>query len=117
MTTLIVGAGLVGAQVARILVEKGERPILFDSAPQPSALSEVFDLARAIVEVGDILRPLTLAAALRRHEVTRIAHTAANPLLTLGAQQDPYAAINLNIMGTVNVIEAARAFGIKRIVI
>jgi nucleoside-diphosphate-sugar epimerase len=117
MTTLIVGAGLVGAQVARILVEKGERPILFDNAPQTSALSEVFDLSQAIIEVGDILRPLTLAATLRRYEVTRIAHTAANPMLTLGAQQDPYAAINLNIMGAVNVIEVARAFGIKRVVI
>jgi nucleoside-diphosphate-sugar epimerase len=117
MTTLIVGAGLVGAQVARILVEKGERPILFDHAPQMNALSEVFDLSQAIVEVGDILRPLTLAATLRRHKVTRIAHTAANPMLTLGAQQDPYAAIKLNIMGTVNVVEAARAFGIERVVI
>jgi nucleoside-diphosphate-sugar epimerase len=103
--------------VARILVEKGERPILFDNSPQTGPLSEVFDVSRAIIEAGDILRPLTLAATLRRHKVTRIAHTAANPMLTLGAQQDPYAAINLNIMGTVNVIEAARAFGIKRVVV
>ena len=29
----------------------------------------------------------------------------------------PYAAINLNIMGTVNVLEAARAFGIGRVVV
>lgn len=117
MTTLVIGAGLVGAQVARILIEKGERPVLFDTAPQTEALAEHFDPARAAMEVGDILRPLTLAAALRRHEITRIAHTAANPMLTLGAQRDPYAAINLNIMGTVNVIEAARAFGIKRVVV
>ena len=33
MTTLIVGAGLVGAQVARILIEAGETPVLFDTAP------------------------------------------------------------------------------------
>jgi nucleoside-diphosphate-sugar epimerase len=117
MTTLIVGAGLVGAQVARILIEKGERPVLFDYAPQAAALAEVFDLSRAILETGDILRPLSLAATLRRHDITRIAHTAANPMLTLGAQQDPYAAINLNIMGTVNVFEAARAFGIKRVIV
>ena len=117
MTTLVIGAGLVGAQVARILIEAGEKPVLFDNAPQAAALGEVFDLARAVVEVGDILRPLTIADALRRHNVTRIAHTAANPMLTLGAQRDPYAAIHLNIMGTVNVIEAARAFGVKRVVV
>ena len=117
MTTLIVGAGLVGAQIARILIEEGETPVLLEPAPQPQALAEVFDPARAILENGDILRPLTLAAVLQRHKITRIAHTAANPMLTLGAQKDPYAAIQLNIMGTVNVIEAARAFGIKRVVV
>ena len=117
MTTLVIGAGLVGAQVARILIEKGEKPVLFDTAPQTEALAEHFDPAKAAMEVGDILRPLTLAAVMQRHRITRIAHTAANPMLTLGAQRDPYAAINLNIMGTVNVIEAARAFGIRRVVV
>ena len=117
MTTLVIGAGLVGAQVARILIEKGEKPVLFDTAPQTEALAEHFDPAKATMEVGDILRPLTLAAVMQRHKIARIAHTAANPMLTLGAQRDPYAAINLNIMGTVNVIEAARAFGIKRVVV
>ena len=117
MTTLVIGAGLVGAQVARILIEAGERPVLFDTAPQTEALAEHFDPAKAAMEVGDILRPLTLAAVLERHRIARIVHTAANPMLTLGAQRDPYAAINLNIMGTVNVIEAARAFGIKRVVV
>jgi nucleoside-diphosphate-sugar epimerase len=117
MTTLIIGTGLVGAQVTRILIEEGERPVLLDVAPQMDALAEVFDPSRAVMEVGDILHPLTLAAVLERYEITRIAHTAANPMLTLGAQRDPYAAINLNIMGTINVIEAARAFGIKRVVV
>ena len=117
MTTLIIGAGLVGAQVSRILIEQGERPVLFDVAPQIDALSEVFDLGRAIMEVGDILRPLTLAAVLKKHEITRIAHLVANPMLTLGAQRDPSAAIKLNIMGSVNVIESARTFSIKRVVV
>jgi len=117
MTTLIIGAGLVGAQVSRILIEQGERPVLFDVAPQIDALSEVFDLERAIMEVGDILRPLTLAAVLKKHEITRIAHLVANPMLTLGAQRDPSAAIKLNIMGSVNVIESARTFSIKRVVV
>lgn len=117
MTTLIVGAGLVGAQVARILIERGERPVLLDSAAQPAALGEVFDVARAELVAGDILRPLALADAMLRHGITRIVHTAANPMLTLGAQRDPFAAIQLNIMGTVNVIEAARVHGIKRVVV
>ena len=117
MTTLIVGAGLVGAQVARILIERGERPVLFDYAAQPAALGEIFDVARAELVAGDILRPLALADAMLRHGITRVVHTAANPMLTLGAQRDPFAAIQLNVMGTVNVIEAARVHGIKRVVV
>ena len=35
MTTLVIGSGLVGSQVARILVERGEKPILLDHAAQP----------------------------------------------------------------------------------
>ena len=56
---------------------------------------------------GDVLRPLSIVDALQSHGITQIAHTAANPLLTLGAQNEPYSAINLNIMGTVNVLEVA----------
>jgi Trk K+ transport system NAD-binding subunit len=30
MTTLVIGSGLVGSQVARILVERGEKPVLME---------------------------------------------------------------------------------------
>ena len=38
MATLIIGAGLVGSQIARILVEDGQQPVLMDPAAQPDAL-------------------------------------------------------------------------------
>ena len=77
----------------------------------------VMHLAKVTLIAGDVLRPLSIVDALRTHGVTKIAHTAANPLLTLGAQKEPYLAINLNIMGTVNVLEAARVTGLKRVVV
>ncbi len=117
MTTLVIGSGLIGSQVARILVERGEKPVLMDSAAQPQAIGQIVDPAKVTLIAGDVLRPLSIVDALRAHGITRIAHTAANPLLTLGAQRDPYAAINLNIMGTVNVLEAARVTGLKRVVV
>ena len=117
MSTLIVGAGLVGSQIARILVDRGERPLLMDHSPQPDALREIVDLDRVDLVEGNVLRPLCLSQAIHQHGVTAIVHTAANPLLTLGAQRDPYAAIELNIMGSVNVLEAARVHGVKRVVI
>ena len=117
MTTLVIGAGLIGSQVARILVERGEKPVLMDVALQPQAIAQIVDLAKVTLVTGDILRPLSIVDALKSHGITRIAHTAANPLLTLGAQREPYSAINLNIMGTVNVLEAARVTGLKRVVV
>ena len=38
-------------------------------------------------------------------------------MLTIGAQQNPYGAIQINIMGTVNVLEAARTMGVERVVV
>ena len=117
MTTLIIGSGLIGSQVARILAERGERPVLMDVAAQTRAVGEIVDLTKVTLIPGDVLRPLSIVDVLRTHNITKIAHTAANPLLTLGAQKEPYAAINLNIMGTVNVLEAARVTGLKRVVV
>jgi len=117
MAVLIIGGGLVGSQIARLLVEAGERPVIMDRAAQPQALADIVDLARVRLVEGDVLRPPTLTAAIREHRITDVVHTAANPLLTLGAQRDPYGAIELNVMGTVNVLEAARAHGLKRVVV
>src|ERR1700744_1003714 len=102
MTTLIIGAGLIGSQIARILVGQGEKPVLMDVAAQTKSLGEIGDPGKDTLIPGDILRPLTIVDAIRAQNITRIAHTAAYPMLTVGAQKEPYAAINLNIMGTVN---------------
>jgi nucleoside-diphosphate-sugar epimerase len=117
MTVLIIGVGLVGSQIARILVEAGELPVLMDLDPQTDALAEIVDLSRLTLVRGDVLRPLSLSQAIIEHGITDIVHTAANPMLTLGAQRDPYAAIQLNIMGTVNVLEAARVHKLRRVVV
>ena len=117
MTILVIGAGLVGSQVARVLVEQGETPVLMDTSAQTEAIGQVVALDAVHIIAGDILRPLSIIKAINDHGITGIIHTAANPMLTLGAQSDPYAAINLNIMGTVNVMEAARVTGVKRVVV
>ena len=117
MPILVIGAGLIGSQVARILVERGDKPVLMDPGAQVQAIGQIVDLAKVTLIAGDVLRPLSIIDALRTHAIDKIVHTAANPLLTLGAQKDPYAAINLNIMGTVNVLEAARVTGVRRVVV
>jgi UDP-glucose 4-epimerase len=77
MTTLVIGSGLVGSQVARILVERGEKPVLMDHAAQNRAINEIVDLAKVTLVAGDVLRPLSIVDALRAHQITKIVHTAA----------------------------------------
>ena len=117
MTVLVIGAGLVGSQVARVLADGGEKPVVMDFAAQTRAIAQIVAPEKLTMIEGDILRPLSIVKAINDHGITEIVHTAANPMLTLGAQRDPYAAINLNIMGTVNVLEAARVCGVKRVVV
>lgn len=117
MAVLVIGAGLVGSQVARILVEQGEQPILMDKWFQLQALGQIVDLERVTLVEGDVLRPLMLEETVLEHKVSEIVHLAANPLLTLGAQKNPYEAIELNIMGTTNVLEMARVHGVNRVVV
>jgi len=117
MAVLLIGAGLVGSQIARILVEKGERPVLMDRAPQPKALGQIVDPTRVTLVEGDVLHPLSLAGILQEHSITEVVHMAANPMLTIGAQKNPIGSIELNILGTANVLEAARVFKLKRVVV
>ena len=117
MAVLVTGAGLIGAQIVRILVEEGERPVVLDLAPQLDAVADIVAVEPLTVVRGDILSPLELARVIREHWITRIIHTAANPLLTVGAQRNPYAAIQVNIVGTVNILEIARTFGLGRVVL
>ena len=116
MTVMIIGVGIVGSQIARILVEMGERPVLMDRSPQLTSLGEIFDLSRAVLIEGDVLQPFSLTEAIRKYKVTEIVHMANNPMLTIGAQRHPYAAIQLSIMGTANVLEAAGVEGVRRVV-
>jgi nucleoside-diphosphate-sugar epimerase len=116
MTTLIVGVGIVGSQIARTLTEQGEAVVVMDPAIQVDAIAEIVPLDRITMLKGDVLRPFDLTRAILDHGITDVVHTAANPLLTLGAQQEPFSAIQLNIMGTMNVLEAARVHKLRRVV-
>lgn len=49
MSVLIVGAGLVGSQIARILVEQGERPVLMDRAPSSRCIWPGFSTSSTFV--------------------------------------------------------------------
>lgn len=115
MATLITGAGLIGSQVARLLVERGEPAWLYELRPDRSALSSVVDLGRVGLIQGDIEDAPALDRVLREHRIDRIVHTAA--LLTAGILPDIARGVRTNVVGTVAVLEAARRAGLSRVVL
>jgi nucleoside-diphosphate-sugar epimerase len=117
VTVLITGGGLVGSQLARLEVEAGRCPVIFDSAPRVDALADIVDVERCVVVRGDVTRPFDLVAAVEQHRVRRIVHTAAYGGLTAGGRQAPLATTEVNVLGTAHVLEVARLFGLDRVVL
>jgi nucleoside-diphosphate-sugar epimerase len=114
---LVTGAGgCIGAWALRELLERGSSVVAFDlSADQrrPRLVSSEKALSGVNWEVGDITDGDRLTAVARAHSVTAILHLAA--LQVPFCKADPVAGAKVNVLGTVNVFETARALGLKRL--
>ena len=109
------GTGLVGAYAVGMLLERGERPVVFDVALNERLLSAVgVDPAKVALIRGDMMDLPALISALRDNDCDRIIHLAA--FLGEEVQRRPYSGVRLNFMGTVNVFEAARLENIFRVI-
>jgi UDP-glucose 4-epimerase len=119
MSTIMItgGAGFLGTYVTRMLAERGDRVVIFDaagSAPELAVLTAPFE--QNIVRVrGQILDLSSLLRCVQQHSVERIFHAAAlyDPPYSL---EDPAITFQVNVNGTINVLEAARFLGVKRVV-
>jgi nucleoside-diphosphate-sugar epimerase len=109
------GSGLVGAYAVAMLLERGERPVVFDVALNERLLSAVgVDSAQVTLIRGDMMDLPAIISAIRDNECDRIIHLAA--FLGEEVQRRPYSGVRLNFMGTVNIFEAARLEKVSRIV-
>lgn len=106
---LVTGAsGFIGAGLCRALCAGGAR---VRALHRPSSRLEALaglELERA---AGDILEPATLAPALEG--VAEVYHTAAQPAYW----RRPADVIPAAVAGTVNVVQAARTAGVRRLVL
>jgi len=109
------GTGLVGAYAVGMLLERGERPVVFDVALNERLLGAVgVDAARVTLVRGDMMDLPALISALRDNDCDRIIHLAA--FLGEEVQRRPYSGVRLNFMGTINVFEAARLEKVSRVI-
>ena len=112
MTTLVLGAGLIGSLTAQQLLAQGDSVVLADLRVPQLAHSGVGRLATLALDVTDFP---ALMDVVKAHGVTRIVHTAA--LLSTAIRQDPLLGIRVNIMGTAHVLECARQLSLQRVVL
>ena len=113
MTVLVTGGcGLGGSFAVRYALEQGEEVVAFDIAIKTELLDDVKDQVRFVK--GDISNASEVFGAVADHGVRRILHTAS--FLTGPAYDRPLAAAQTMVIGTLNVLEAARALKVERVV-
>ena len=109
------GTGLVGVYTVGMLLDRGERPVIFDISLNERLLDALgVDCSRVEMVRGDTLDLPAMISAIRDYDCDRIVHLAA--LLGEEVQRRPYSGVRLNIMGTINACEAARLEKVSRII-
>ena len=115
------GSGFIGRRVCRILLERDLPVLILDSQPQQTVLDQLrrtppgLPEDRLAVAEADITDLDQVESVLRQHrDVTRVIHLAS--LLTAGVEDDLVTGARVNIVGTVNILDASVRCGIERVV-
>ena len=115
---LITGAlGCIGAWAVRTLVRAGVPTTIFDLGGSDHRLRLLLsdeELGRVRLIRGDIAELAAVEAALAESGATHIIHLAA--LQVPFCKADPALGARVNVLGTVNMFEAAKRAGIRRLV-
>ncbi|MDH3715996.1 MAG: NAD(P)-dependent oxidoreductase, partial [Gammaproteobacteria bacterium] len=114
---LITGAGgCIGSWAMALLVRAGVPVVVYDlnrDQRRPRLLLEEAELERVTWVTGDIADTEAVSAVVTEHGIQAVIHLAA--LQVPFCKADPVAGANANVLGTVNVLEAARHTGLQRV--
>jgi len=114
MATLVTGIGLVGTSFAQEALKRGERLVFFDFQPRLEFLKRKLGEAKVDVIQKDIRDLPALVQAMKDHNVDTVVHTAG--LIGARVAESLYSGLQINVIGTINVGEAVRLTGVKRLV-
>ena len=119
MTTLVTGgAGFVGMNLVEGLLARGDDVLLCDGGVLPPAAQRTLaPYGKALTVLrGNILDVRFLQSVFEHRSITSVVHGAA---ITSGPQReagDPTSIVDVNLNGTIRVLEAARGHGTQRVV-
>jgi nucleoside-diphosphate-sugar epimerase len=117
-TYFITGAqGCIGSWIVKALAERGDTAVVFDRSADSRRLIAIMnpdDVNQVRFVTGDITDAAAVLSALQESSARRVIHLAG--LQVPACQADPVAGALVNVVGTLNVFEAARAVGVGRVV-
>ena len=114
MTSLITGAGLIGTSYAREAIAQGDPVVFYDVRPDADYLRVKLDGAPYEAVQGDLRDLPALIAAMQQHRPEVVVHTAG--LIGNSVGSPVYTGMQINVQGTINVLEAARLSGVQRFI-
>jgi UDP-glucose 4-epimerase len=113
MRILVTGAqGCIGAWTVKALLDRGLDVLIYDLDPEPRRLSLIAppeQIARVAVRTGSVVDTARVKALVKDEGITHIVHLAAQ--LMPACQANPVEGALANVIGTLNVFEAARDAG------
>jgi UDP-glucose 4-epimerase len=119
VTVLVTGgSGVVGLHVVKALAAAGETVLAYSTSGSPPHAGLVLGEHAASVcfEKGDILDPDRLCRLVASRRIDGVVHTAALTGEAQARARTP-AVVAANVLGTANVLEAARVSNLRRVVL
>ncbi len=104
------GAGFIGAEVTKLLAGRGHHVTVFDLHPNEERLEG----AKVELAQGDLGDASAVDQIVRQAKPDVIYHFGG--MLSVPSEADHVASFRANALGTFNVLEAARKFGLPRVI-
>jgi threonine 3-dehydrogenase len=106
------GTGFIGTNLAKEFLGRGEQVVVFDKNITDSAFVREKKL---VLVTGDITNFSEVLNVVQQNKIDTIFHMAA--ILSAVSEANPWASININALGTYYILEAARLFGVRKVVL
>lgn len=109
------GAGFVGAELAAALVARGDEVLAFDLRSSPRLDALMARERQVSLVTGEIVEWPGIASALQQFRPDAVVHCAA--IVGVRASLEiPMQTMRVNVEGSLNVLEAMRLFGVRRMI-
>jgi nucleoside-diphosphate-sugar epimerase len=109
------GCGWLGGAIVRALLERGDAVIAADIAVSPAMTALAASNKRLLTESVDLGEWHQVVRLFQKHHIDAVVHTAAIVGVVFAADA-PIKSLRVNVEGSINVFEAMRLSGVRRVV-